>query len=422
MPIMLDNDDLLIIIQEMFLGYSERKKNNTLYNSDGNLPKYLLKLYYKLDEEERNLDELKENFIKHYVECESIIEGTHELFEKEGLRAMYDYIHSEKINQNFDIYTLLDLHRKLYSTAPYPDAGGVIRNAPAHIDGFGIDLCPYSDIWQELKLLEPEVNDLVKLAPKVKDNETVLFDFIERCIVLKCKLIKIHPFFDGNGRSIRGFINKLFLMAGLPSVYISVSENGQYRAAMQKAIGDENDYSSIIQFYYYKLCDSIIELDINPKVYDSVAISRVVLEMAEKWLGYVMENGLTGSEAEIIIYNEIKNQLEELGINATLYATSQADENKVHHYFMVAYYHEKFDEGKILIDPFFKGEFLAGNILKNDSKESKIIAQSLFKVGAKKIDNVDIDNYIRLFRNFEKKSDNKAIVLRKQYNKAKMTI
>ena len=32
MPV-IDNNDLLIIIQEMFLGYMERKKSNTLYRS-----------------------------------------------------------------------------------------------------------------------------------------------------------------------------------------------------------------------------------------------------------------------------------------------------------------------------------------------------------------------------------------------------
>ena len=138
MPV-IDNNDLLIIIQEMFLGYMERKKSNTLYSSDRDIPKYLLKYYYRLDESERNLDDLKGNFVKHYIECESLIEDTHELFEKDGLKEMYDYIHSKEIDENFDIYTLIDLHKKLYSKAPYPDAGGQIRRDNVYLPTTGIN-------------------------------------------------------------------------------------------------------------------------------------------------------------------------------------------------------------------------------------------------------------------------------------------
>lgn len=419
----IDIDFVKQLMREAFENFVKKMKTNTLHSSDKYLPKMLLKEYYGFPPHERNLDEFKENFIKHYIECESIIEDTHELFEKEGLRAMYDYIHSKEINENFNIYTLLDLHRKLYSKARYPEAGGLIRNAPAYIDGFGIDLCPYSDIWAELKVLEPEVNDLVKIAPNVTENSESLTDFIDRCVELKCKLIKIHPFFDGNGRSIRGFINTLFLMAGLPSIYISIDENNQYRAAMQKAIGDENNFEDIKQFYYYKLCDSIVELDINPNFFDSISIPQVILESAQKWQNYVVQNNLSGQEAEIFVYNALKKQLEELNINVTICETTGLDGEKVPHYFMVAYYNEKFDEGKILVDPFFKNEFLAGNIMQNDSEESRIIAQSLFKAGAKNINNVDINNYIRLFRNFEKveiAETSKAIVLRKRYNQKEL--
>ena len=34
---------------------------------------------------------------------------------------------------------------------------------------------------------------------------------------------------------------------------------------MQQAIA-ENNYEQIIQFYYYKICDSIVELDINERL------------------------------------------------------------------------------------------------------------------------------------------------------------
>ena len=65
---------------------------------------------------------------------------------------------------------------------------------------------------------------------------------------LKCKLLKVHPFSDGNGRTIRCFINKLMEDAGLPSVYIKVDEREEYLKYMDKALCTE-DYSDIKKFY-----------------------------------------------------------------------------------------------------------------------------------------------------------------------------
>lgn len=53
--------------------------------------------------------------------------------------------------------------------------------------------------------------------------------------------------------------------AGLPPIYIKLNERSEYHKAMNKA-NNENDYSLIKQFYRYKVCDSIIELDINEKL------------------------------------------------------------------------------------------------------------------------------------------------------------
>ena len=75
----------------------------------------------------------------------------------------------------------------------------------------------------------------------------------------------IHPFSDGNGRTIRAFTNKMLEDAGLPSIYIKASERAEYQAAMSLALG-EGDYSFIKGFYRYKVCDSIIELDINERL------------------------------------------------------------------------------------------------------------------------------------------------------------
>ena len=67
----------------------------------------------------------------------------------------------------------------------------------------------------------------------------------------------------------------------------------------------------------------------------------------------------------------------------------------------------------------FKSKALNNEIIPNDSEESRVIAQSLFKVGAKNINTIDNKNYTRLFEDYEQKETAKneehAIVPVKKY-------
>ena len=179
-------------------------------------------------------------------------------YEEAGIKEMYKYVYSDDINYRFDIYTLLELHRKLYSKVPYPEVGGMIRNATAHFNEVAIDLVPHYEIRNFLKELDYEVQDIVKLGEDVLNDYRLIFEYIDRCIKLKCKLIYVHPFADGNKRSVRGFINKLLLNVSLPSVYIYEDEQVLYKEALKEAIGD-NDYTKITNFYYYKIGEAIKE-------------------------------------------------------------------------------------------------------------------------------------------------------------------
>ena len=93
----------------------------------------------------------------------------------------------------------------------------------------------------------------------------LLMDYIDRAIEIKCKLIEIHPFEDGNGRTFRALVNLLFRKINLPPIYVRKLEKREYIEAMDRAIRLK-DTSSIKKFYYYKICDSIIELDIKERV------------------------------------------------------------------------------------------------------------------------------------------------------------
>ena len=55
----------------------------------------------------------------------------------------------------------------------------------------------------------------------------------------------------------------MFKVKGLPPVYIRTGERDAYKNALYVAMKEEN-YSYIIGFYLFKVCDSIYELDVEP--------------------------------------------------------------------------------------------------------------------------------------------------------------
>lgn len=248
-------------ISLLFDGYAKRKLEKRLYNKDG-IPEIIIKIYYSCIKKP-NFEEYVSSFKKRYIYNECKIENVHTIEEQEGLACVYDYIQSKDDLESISIYDLSYIHEALYSKTCYPEFGGKYRNDNGFIADSPVEIAPYYTITHEMNLLRPEVEELVKSGLKLSKMQDVdmLINYIDRCIKLNCKLIKIHPFKDGNGRSVRAFTNLLFKLANIPPVYIEEQEKEKYHEAMQNALVG-NDLSDILHFYHYKICDSIMELDI----------------------------------------------------------------------------------------------------------------------------------------------------------------
>ena len=267
--------ELESVINTAFLGYKYRKANDSLYSQDALVPLSLIKLYYSGKVERLGVNAINRNFVEKYIKNESLLEDVHEPDEVQGLAVMYDTMHTMPDN-DFNVFSIYTLHKALYSKCAYPEFGGYLRNCPAHIDGVPIDLYPPEEIWDGLDSLEEPVESLKTFAFQMRFSRdySAVKEFVKECIKVKCKLIKIHPFGDGNGRTARCFINKLFEMAGIPPVYIRQDEKNEYKTAMTEAlryrgadeVNDDSKYELITNFYLYKICDSIVELDINKKI------------------------------------------------------------------------------------------------------------------------------------------------------------
>lgn len=253
----------------LFDGYEKRKKEKNLYKHDS-VPEIIIKTYYSYVKKP-SFDKLVYNFKRRYLYNENKMEKVHNLEEQRGLSCVYDYVRSKRNIENISIYDLSYIHEALYSKTNHPEFGGKYRNQDIFLlsedkknKGGGVELCPYWNITHEMNLLKSEVNTLIKRGISLGKNSdpTKIIKYIDDCVVLKCKLIKIHPFRDGNGRSIRAFINLLFKLANIPPIYIENKEKYKYQEAMNNALVNE-DYLDIIDFYHFKICDSIIALDLE---------------------------------------------------------------------------------------------------------------------------------------------------------------
>lgn len=262
-----DEIDIETMIQIAFSIYKTQIKKHNSYDY---IPQNLIKLYYSRDNNHSAFSNIISNFKKKYIEQESKLEGAHTIEEINGLGLVYDYIRSEEWKTCANIYIIMLINLKLFSLTPYPEAGGKIRNANCILKDSGVNTCPYNEIDKEIFKLYSTFDQLLKRGILLSENNTIdneenIIEYINQCLKLKCRLIEIHPFPDGNGRTMRALVNLLFKVAGLPPIYVKLSERKKYLEATNKAIIDK-DYSYINKFYYYKICDSILELDVNQRI------------------------------------------------------------------------------------------------------------------------------------------------------------
>ncbi len=194
------------------------------------------------------------------------MENVHNKKERLGLSAVYDYI-SKNIDNCPNIYVILVIHSILYSKVPYKNFGGSFRNSMVVIKDSDVNTCEYKNISKEIALLYNEYSDILELKDKVNEANDVdlLILYIDKVIELKCRLIEIHPFIDGNGRTFRAFVNFLLKKVNLPFIYVTKKEKSIYIEAMDEAIRLK-DFNKIKKFYYNKICHSIYELDIKEKI------------------------------------------------------------------------------------------------------------------------------------------------------------
>lgn len=253
-------DEIREYINLLFEGYKKRKIENRLYSSNDDVPKIIIQNYIKYVDKP-SFKSLIDTYKEKYIFYESRVENNIRKEEQEGLSEVYDYIQDFDFQKDsFNVFiTSLLIHQKLYSHSG-TGFGGKLRENTAIL----VDL--------DIEVVSPEeakriFNNYIPKSDYITEKLYMgdIFGYIDDCIKLCVELIKLQPFADGNKRTFRALLNLLFKRLNIPPVYIDTNEREEYKKVLIKAMkaSSDDDFKDIIQFYYYKICDAIITLDIN---------------------------------------------------------------------------------------------------------------------------------------------------------------
>ena len=242
--------EAILLLQEC---YRYKKMENRLYEEENYIPENIITLYlYYI--EQNNYQAMVQNYKMQYIENESQVEPGVTTEERNGLSHIYDYISNyDFAHKNINIFVdSLKIHCLLYSACPHPEFGGKLREAPVRLQGSSHEV-----------ISADEARSLFQsyITKKIDFDENNALEYIKEVIHITTDLIKIQPFRDGNKRTFRALLNLMIGKIGLPPVYINVNEREVYKNELMKAI-ETGDYSGITKFYYYKICDAIIDLNL----------------------------------------------------------------------------------------------------------------------------------------------------------------
>ena len=245
--------EAIMILQE---GYKKENIRELIYNKSNFIPENIIVLYlYYL--EQNNYESIVNSYKLQYIDGEALVEAGVTLEERLGLGQIYDYISKYDFTNMPNIFIEgLKIHLMLYSACPYAEFGGKLRTEPVMLNG-----SPHEVI------VAAEARSIFQsyLTKKYEIDDKNILSYIDEVIKDTVYLIKIQPFMDGNKRTFRSLLNLMFGKIGIPPIFIEIEERDLYHDLLFKAI-EEDDYEGIIRFYYYKICDAIVNLDLLKNV------------------------------------------------------------------------------------------------------------------------------------------------------------
>ena len=204
-----------------------------------------------LDEEE--VAEIVTDLRMNNQESDYCKENYEDIIQVVGHAAMYDYI--LETDDKISIYKLLDLNKKLFQFAPFPEEAGKTRENNNLVLGTKFETVDWREVAPELIKLQKPVEDIIENISCISVSEYLL-----AALKIHHRITQIHPFRDGNGRSSRALLNWMLRIKDLPPIYFKLNDKEDYYKALEKADSFGN-YTELLRVTIRELFRTIIRVN-----------------------------------------------------------------------------------------------------------------------------------------------------------------
>lgn len=171
-----------------------------------------------------------------------------------GHYAMYQEILKDPVKETCSIYDTIELNRKLFSCYPHPEFGGNFRQEDTLVLGAKFETLPFREIPMAMLRVEQELQELFPNRNQMPPSK-----YVEAAVRLHHRLTVIHPYADGNGRTLRAFLNVMLVRAQITPLYIKVEEKDEYLTALEHA-DLSGDYAKLYILFFQILLRRNAEL------------------------------------------------------------------------------------------------------------------------------------------------------------------
>uniref|UniRef100_A0A0N4Z9N4 protein adenylyltransferase n=1 Tax=Parastrongyloides trichosuri TaxID=131310 RepID=A0A0N4Z9N4_PARTI len=198
---------------------------------------------------------LKESYFQHvyhtvalegntmdYVQTRTFLEtgrvvGGKSIFEHNeilGLDAALRFLNQSKIQLGeIGLDEILQIHYKVMAYVD-PESAGKLRRIQVYVGGFTPPAPQYI------------VSEMKNFVEWLNDYDTLQMDPVELAAIAHYKLVFIHPFVDGNGRTARLLMNLILSRSGFPPIIIPLEERLNYYKTLKEA--NDGDLRPFIRF------------------------------------------------------------------------------------------------------------------------------------------------------------------------------
>uniref|UniRef100_A0A0K0E689 Fido domain-containing protein n=1 Tax=Strongyloides stercoralis TaxID=6248 RepID=A0A0K0E689_STRER len=151
-----------------------------------------------------------------------------------GLDAALRFLNQSKISLgSIGLTEILQIHHKVMAYVD-PESAGKMRKIQVYVGSFTPPAPKYID------------SEMKNFIEWLNDYDTLEMDPVELAAIAHYKLVFIHPFVDGNGRTARLLMNLILSRSGFPPIIIPLEERLNYYKTLKEA--NDGDLRPFIRF------------------------------------------------------------------------------------------------------------------------------------------------------------------------------